>query len=80
MMGQAPDWARGPHTDILHGVDVRLSTDGTIDEILCDRPVRFHLERIGEGQCWIGLTLADGRTQKIMLERHDNGMYVSVNT
>ena len=79
-MGEPPQWAKGPHSDVLSGIIVRPSADGTIDEIVCDQPVRFHLERIGAGQCWLGLTLPDGQVQKILLESHDTSMYATVNT
>ena len=79
-MGDPPDWAKGPHSDVLSGIIVRPSADGTIDEIVCDQPVQFHLERIGAGQCWLGLTMPDGRVQKILLENHNAQTYVTVNT
>ncbi len=42
-----PKWALGPHDDVIEGVAVRLNKEGTIDEIVTDRPMRFHLRADG---------------------------------
>lgn len=74
-----PDWATVPHTDLIDGVEVRLNADGTIDEIVTDRPMRFHLEQMDDGQYWIGLTPEDGGShQSIMLTRHGKAIYPTV--
>ena len=81
-MGKPPEWATGPHTDIIKGVEVRLNEDGTIDEIVIDRPLRFHLEQMDDGQYWIGLTILGKRqdTQHIMLSRKGKFIYPTVYT
>jgi hypothetical protein len=74
---EPPAWAKGPHDDVLPWVEVCLNDDGTIDEILTDRPVRFHLEQMGDGKYWIGLTSGKER-QCVMLTRRGNGVYPTV--
>lgn len=72
-----PDWATQDHGDILPGVEVRLNADNTIDEVICTGIDMFHLEQMGDGQYWIGLTRA-GETQHIMLTRHGKAIYPTV--
>lgn len=76
-----PDWATAPHDDTEPGVEVRLNGDGTIDEIVTERPVHFHLEQMDDGQYWIGLDWKVGKKsfqQAIWLHRHGKhiGNYV----
>jgi hypothetical protein len=56
---------------------VRLNDDGTIDEIVTDRPMRFHLEQMDDGQYWIGLSDGDNH-QSIMLTRKGKHIYPTV--
>lgn len=78
----APDWAVVPHTDVEPGVEVRLNADGTIDEIVMQQPVSFHLEQMDDGQYWIGLNWTDAegvdRMQHVMLTRHKAHIYPTV--
>lgn len=72
-----PRWAIAPHDDVMPGVEVRLNSDGTIDEIVCSQPVTFHLEQMDDGQYWIGL--GDGENhQSIMLTRSGKHIYPTV--
>lgn len=80
-MSKPPDWALGPHTDTIEGIEVRLNDDGTIDEIVSHRPLLFHLEQMDDGQYWIGLTSADDPKsdyQSIMLTRKGKFIYPTV--
>lgn len=81
-MHKPPQWALGPHDDLIPGVEVRLNGDGTIDEIVTSRPVRFHLEQMDDGKYWIGLTPIDdnpdGEYQSIMLTRKGKHIYPTV--
>jgi hypothetical protein len=83
-MGSVPDWAIGPHDDVEPGVTVRLNGDGTIDEVVIDQPVRFHLEQMDDDRYWIGLswTDADGvkRDQHVWFTRHKKSLYPTVVT
>lgn len=76
-MTNPPDWALGPHTDTEPGVEVRLNSDGTIDEI-CVPAVGFHLEQMDDGQYYIGLIWRENgveRSQNIMLTRKGKRIY-----
>jgi hypothetical protein len=39
--------------------EVRLDMNGELDELIADGT--FHLERMGDNDWWIGITLPDGR-------------------
>lgn len=79
-MSEIPTWALGPHTDIADDIEVRLNADGTIDEIVTHRPVKFHLEQMDDGQYWIGLHDPNDRdwSQSIMLTRRGKHLYPTV--
>ena len=81
-MSKIPQWALGPHDDLIPGVEVRLNDDGTIDEIVTSRPCTFHLEQMDDGQYWIGLTPTtdnpDGYYQSIVLTRHRTHIFPTV--
>jgi hypothetical protein len=82
MSKKPPEWALGPHTDLLPGIEVRLNEDGTVDEIVTSRPCTFHLEQMDDGQYWIGLTPTTGNRkrdyQSIMLTRSGKFIYPTV--
>lgn len=40
--------------------EVRLDEDGTLDEVVAERPQFVHLERMSDESVWIGITTADG--------------------
>lgn len=46
--------------------EVRLSDDGTIDEIVA-KGVDFHLEQLSDTAWWMGLSLPDGRCLHVNL-------------
>lgn len=81
---KATAWAVVPHTDIEPGVEVRLNSDATIDEVIVQNVRHFHLEQMDDGQYWIGLNWTDDqgvdRMQHIMLTRYKNGLYPTVYT
>lgn len=78
-----PDWAVVAHEDIEPGVEVRLNSDATIDEVVWSRDdVCFHLEQMDDGQYWVGLNWTDDdgekRMQHVMLTRHGKHIYPTV--
>ena len=76
---EPPDWATGPHDDVADWVEIRPNEDGTIDEIVTHRPVRFHLEQIDEGQFFIGLSSDDPNdSQCLILTRKGRFIYPTV--
>lgn len=80
-MAKTPDWAVKGHDDIEPGVEVRLNSDGTIDEVFWTAIDDFHLEQMDDGKYWIGLSrTVDGeqQMQHIMLTRHGKHIFPTV--
>lgn len=56
--------------------EIRTNEDGTLDEVVADNPVHFHLEQMGDDCWWMRVYMPEGEKDIVIFLSTRHGAHI----